>query len=614
MRMGLRGTSERLVRVERGAEVLASHTIRLWAVDDYIMAFPLGGVRGGYAFDPFVSPLPRSGGVAFLLHRSLRLSAPTDEEHSLDDSYVLAVFRSGLPQGATASCNGEVLWTAEHQSEARRTVPDLAVSLSLSGGPAHWGGIAALTLPRPPVGFVPHRALVGGQSLVAHPDSQGWRFPGFALLPGLDALRRRGRVDGFLAGERVTVPAMVFLGQVPGGAALNDGAGWRPLNPSEIYETGRDGRARLWVCLPDHVDGQEWTIFEGPRPVTAYREQGVRLAGRLFGFGEALRLERRHFNLNGSGIPLAEAATDTGVVVGCEVDDAVVRVCLATPIAWTERHKALAWSAEGISELVPVGELPSSAELAFEHPPQRVDGVCLFHGPAWLGGSVAASDHAAAVGAFLAGAVDGPEALRLAVAGRLPILAPAAIASAAARLQTDSAKGLLALCRASVDAASAHVIGRLLSTWAPRPNLAEALVAQFLTASAAGKGGAILERLTADAPCSTIRVVAHGLQPVPRREQGRLIEALILRMLPSDAREVAGAEQALLARALEATRFDQNFLASRAEGSIASLAWTNASAPTPPRQEPNLATALTIAPVRRWLAVHLLARLATLIR
>lgn len=134
----------------------------------------------------------------------------------------------------------------------------------------------------------------------------------------------------------------------------------------------------------------------------------------------------------------------------------------------------------------------------------------------------------------------------------------------------------------------------------------------------------LLERLTMDAPCSAMRLIVRGLQALPTRERAVIIERLTWRILPPDVFAgfpksttislAAWAEQVLLDRAIQATKFDANFLASKAEASIASLAWTCASAAAPSRYDANLSTCLTIAPIRRWLSLHLVARAAALLR
>jgi len=99
---------------------------------------------------------------------------------------------------------------------------------------------------------------------------------------------------------------------------------------------------------------------------------------------------------------------------------------------------------------------------------------------------------------------------------------------------------------------------------------------------------------------------------------------LAVRSLPDDMRPaeggiadpsaLVGAEHRLKETAARAERLDTNFLAGRAEASIASLAWRAVSTDIPQGFPENLSTALSLAPVRRWLGVHLIIRLSSVMR
>jgi hypothetical protein len=628
--LALRGTAERLVRLERDGEPPQAVTLRLWAPDAYLAAYVLASGQG-LAFDPFVSPLPRTGGVALLLHRDLQISAAADAEHTLDDTYLVAVFPAGLPVGTTVSCDGEVLWLAEVQPVSRRLLDGLTQQLALAGVSPRWGAPVDLVLSDPPAGFVPRRAVIGDQRITAAASGgTSWRFPGFLLRPGLDVLRRRGRLEGRLADEPVSVRVEVLLAQAPAGAALHGPTGWQPLDPAAAFATGRHAASRLWACLPVQDNARDWIIFEGPRPVAAYRSQGVVLDRLVHGFGEALRLEPLCFNRDDSGLPLAAHVLDTGIVRNGGQEDGRPWLDLATPLGWTERHRALAWSRRGdMTALVPADNVAGAIRLAFAAPAHPIDGICLFHGESWLGSALLAPDGVAAAGSFLSAVAGGAAGLRLAVTGRLPVLAAGVIGKARTRLRVGGGPALAALLDSAPDTdAMAHLLGRLLEGWTATPELAVELVSAFVDSlgsiSLTGAPLPSLQRLADAAPCSVVRVVAHGVQPLRRHDRAGVAEALIRTLLPPAVRAATAAvpaggigtaaEQATLEAAVAVTDFDRNFLASRADASIASLAWACASQPRPIGHDPNLATALTYAPVRRWLTMHLLARLARELR
>ena len=151
-----------------------------------------------------MTPLTRVGGIALLLHRDLKVSIRPDDELRLDRFYVLQLFRGGLPAGTTVSCEDEVLWEAASPEEARLVDPGLGVNLDLANRSAHWGEQTDLILSQAVVGFIPQKLRTGTQTICARSDGNLWRFPDFALLPGMDNLRRRGRVDGELNGAKIS--------------------------------------------------------------------------------------------------------------------------------------------------------------------------------------------------------------------------------------------------------------------------------------------------------------------------------------------------------------------------------------------------------------------------
>ena len=621
VRINLKGPPDRPFKLERGSEVLQDVVVRLWAPDDYIVAFAIGSGPGS-AFDPFLRPMPRTGSAALLLHRSLQTSVAADEEHALDDSYLLRVFNGGIPTGATVSSDGEVLWVAERQAESRRLMVDEHAELILDGSSACWGAEAELVFTTDIVGFEPQRALVGGRTLAPTHAGHAWRFAGFPLLPGMDPLRRRGRIDGLLNGERVSIPVHVLIAHAPHGAALRTPSGWRPVAPATPFDAGKDGRHHLWVSLPGMVDDPAWTVFEGPRPVIAYREMGVRLDRRLLGLGEPLTIEHRVFNRTSGSMRVSDSVLDTGFVSACEHGEGFVKVRTATPLHWTENHKAIGLSVSGMREL---RRLPSSeSELDLLLDDDDIDIVCILHAGNWLGTGYLVDDVEAAVGGFLAGAGEWKDKVALALKARLPVLTPRTRSAVRLRMQTDGGACLFAVCRAAAtEATASHLLGQLLASWQPGQKLAEALVARFQKrlAEPGVQAGTALEQITAYAPYAAARTVAIGLAPLPRRDRGRVVSALCMGLLPpgseqgNDAHAVTGSsgvEEILLAEAIKSTGYDYNFLASKSDASIASLAW--AGVMSPDRIDSTLDTCTTIAPVRRWLSAHLLGRVSNVLR
>jgi hypothetical protein len=311
---------------------------------------------------------------------------------------------------------------------------------------------------------------------------------------------------------------------------------------------------------------------------------------------------------------------NTGVVRSIACECGVIRLSLTKPIGWTEKHKAFSWHAGGVSALAFLEAESSVSDLAFALPDHSPDGISLFYGATGLGNAFLASKPTEAVRDFLGDADDWCARLELAVAARLPILAPDAAEAVTTHLHVAGSKTLSVLCRLRPDTATSHIVGKVLGTWEPKRKLSEAIVSQFVkTLQESPRQYTILDRVVADAPCAAIRIMAFGCNPLSRVERARILFAVATRSLPKDVhvpiasslngRMDTAVESELLERAMQATRLDRNFLLAKEVG-LAALAWESVLVPQPCQ---NLETALCDAPVRRWLGVHLLARLATTI-
>jgi hypothetical protein len=620
VRMSFRGSSARRVSIERGGESIASQSIKLWDPSAYIVIYDLASPRRG-ALDPYMIALSTEGQYGLLLHANLAASVEPDDDFSLDGSYTLKIYRSGIPVGLTVSCGGEVVWEAEYRAEARRVLDVYPAVLTTNAGSGRWGGDCDLIVSGLPDGFEPSTSNVGAQTMRATRTGASWRFNGYKLMPGMDALRRRGRVDGWIDGGRASVPAIVRLDRVPSGNALRDARGWRPLPDDKPFDKSKDGLARLWISRPAEAETTEWVLFEGATPVARYGLQGVHLASRLLGLGETLSAAPNVFNIQDALVRVSATVMDSGVVADVRTDGASLIIRFTTPIEWTDGHKAMGWSLDGVEDVARIEQSDDRTEIRLAPQSEIPDAISLFHGRAWLGTAYLDPDPIRAVGRLLGSDSGWPDTLRFAVDARLPVLATANLDAIATRLRGDDGRGTVALCKAQPGRVRARVMESVLEYWEPARKLHGKLVADFKSSLGDGSGRTtILEMLSAAAPVAAVRVLFFGTEGMTQKDKVSVITALATKLLPADVRQkvasgsvghfFADVENITLAKAVEATRLDEAFLAARGEGSIASLARAAVAAPRPGMYDPKLATALTMEPVRTWLVAHLFSRLA----
>jgi hypothetical protein len=323
-------------------------------------------------------------------------------------------------------------------------------------------------------------------------------------------------------------------------------------------------------------------------------------------------------------VKVSAAVTDSGVVADVRTDGASARVRFATPIEWTDGHKAMAWSLDGVEDISRIEQSDDRGEIRLTLKCEIPDVISLFRGRAWLGTAYLNPDPIGVVGRLLRSDSGWPDSLRFAVDARLPILAKANLDALVTRLRGDDGRGTIALCQAQPGRVRARVMESVLEYWEPAKKLHGKLVADFRSSLDDGSGrSTMLEMLAAAAPCATIRVLFFGTEGMTPKDKVSVITALATKLLPDNIIQkvasgsvghfFADIENIALAEAVEATRFDEAFLASKGNASIASLAWAAATKLRPEIHHSNLATALTMEPVRTWLMAHLFSRLADVI-
>jgi hypothetical protein len=617
----LRGPSERDLRIEATAvdEPLLLH-VRLWDPEAFLTVFDLARA-GRTALDPYSANLSSSGPHALLLHEGLVASASADKEAALDGGYRLLVYYKGLPEGFEVTCSGHVVWQVQRR-EARPILDVPPATISGDGGKLGWGQTCVLGASGMPDGFVPSRIHVGGQTLRPNGSGPPWMFEGYVLLPGADPARLKARIEGKLDGASAAVPAVVDVRRPEHGAALRSNGTVRHLLSSTVVDRTHDARTRLWISRPADEASSDYVVLEGTRPAVRHGYHGALLSGVLFALGEPLTVAPGSFNRNGRSIPVAAAVMDRGVIASIATEGNRLRLTFSAPLSWSEGHRVLGWGSWGSAELALGRASPDGMHVDIELPGEELAGLAVSHGSAWLGSAYLHPEPIVGAAEFLTEG-DLAERLGFALSARLPVLGSAAAKVVGQRLLTADRDALSVLLHGIPDTEQEYIAGRLLAQWTHCGDEAATLVREFASALEHPRPAtSLLERLVRAAPCVAARVLRDGLEGMPRSEQKRLLAALLIRTWPSGLpdgyrmpspgdpdRCATEADATLLDVACRATRTDRQFLASRAEASIASLAWAASQQSRPQVQSDNLSTALALAPVRRWIAAHLLARM-----
>jgi hypothetical protein len=617
----LRGPGERELRIETaGGQQPLTLPVQLWDAEAFMAVFDLGRADRT-ALDPYTASLSVAGPHALLVHEGLAASVVADDEAALDAGYRLLVYRAGFADGFEVACDGQVVWQFQRQ-EARPLLDVPPAVLSGDGSKLGWGQACSIEASGLPEGFVPSRVYLGSQMLRLSQDCPPWRFDGYVLLPGSDPARLKARVEGRLDGARAAVPAVVHLRRPERGAALRRDGTVRHLLSSSVIDRTRDAGSRLWLTRPADEAFADHVLLEGVRPAARLGHHGALLSGVLVALGEQLLAASRSFNRNGASLPVAAAVLDRGIVQSSSTVDAGLRLAFTSPVSWSASHRVHGWGNGGAVELTVEAVSPDGTHIDVELPTDGVAGVAVSHGTAWLGSAYLRADPVAEAAAFLAEG-DLVDRMAFALSARLPLLGRKAATVAGQRMLSADRAALAVLLRGIPDTEREYVAGRVLSRWVARDEDAAALVREFAEALEHPRSRTtLLESLVRAAPCAAANALRSGLAGMQPRERKRLVAALLVRTWPpglSDDHPMPSprdpdrcaveADAVLLDAACRATRTDSQFLSSRAEASIVSLAWAACQQARPSGQPENLATALALPPIRRWIAAHLLGRL-----
>lgn len=610
----LAGPRVRSIEVQRDGRTLDSFDLELWAADAYLRLIDLRTSRP-VLIDPFRSRLSPSAPVALLCHEALALSHAPPEERRLNTEHRLMVFPGGLPDGFAVSCEGEVVWQPTPPDPGREVVDLPGVSLTGDASPVAWGEGIQLQPVGLPQGFEPTRAVIGGQSLrpVTPEQGGGWALGGYRVLPGASPLLRQGRLDGLLDGRKVSIPLAVALRRTPRGAALHDGERWQGIPEGFWLDRSRHAGQRLWAPRAEG-DDVPWVMFEGARPVAAVGQNGVHVGRSLFGLGEMVGLGRGGFDQSNAPLRVAPCR-DTGMIRSVSLTPEGAVLHLSAQLGSHVEPRATAWWNAGPQPL-PAVLAPDGASVRVAFTGGRPFGIVLSADTEWLG--TAYLVQAAGAISQLLLAPDTAAALGFALDARLPVLLDQIRKGLGILLgRNPSLVGVL-LSRLG-NPVSQHAAAVLLGTWQPPAEVARSMVQAHLAGSdAPGRASTDLERLGAIVPTALLRVLPYGWDLLSRGERPAVLAGLAVSPLPqvnlSRLAQGVGVslpevEEGLLAEAVSATRCDPNFLASRSEASVLSLAWrflTDTKATDMPR---TLQTALTLPSLRRWLNAALLRRL-----
>ena len=314
----------------------------------------------------------------------------TRSRRVLGGGWTLHSFPIGLPADLRIQLGDQLLWTVpttESQKSTNEQSPDV-VCLG--------GVIGAQSVIRVQKSIAPN--VVGiyvGKQLVRSGTSRDMQFT-IQLLPTVDYRRTKASVI-VEDGSRLRRVSARFLLQSPvTGAALERSGTWSPANGEQLFDKADFGTGRLIVRPPSHWLGtpaelEDWALMEGASFCARLRNHRLaNLDNVTSGLGQPLTLAIGPYNNSDSGIPIARAVVDSGILKELSISDNAYSLILRHDIELNSNHQIWAWRR---GEPVPKRLLRGSwvqqgRTIVISDSPEDLISCAISFNAAWLGSCV----------------------------------------------------------------------------------------------------------------------------------------------------------------------------------------------------------------------------------
>jgi hypothetical protein len=284
-------------------------TLEFYRGDEEIVAFDF---RTGRKLDVW-EPIQQARPFALLCAPDVCLHPPASERRFMfAGERMLSIYRSGIPEGLTATLDGEPLWSP---LEALPQKTSSSSELVARCGGGAWGESVPVEIRVEPEMQV-RKLLVAGRALqVASAEAEMVRFESVSLTPELET-EKHAVLEILSKGQLRRIPAR-FEATPCHGAALESGGKWQVLDATTPLDRADLARKRLFVRPPEFFDNQrtareDWALLEGTNFCGRPRVNRE-FHNFLHGFGQSLELGLGPYNRAGDRrITVAQAITDFG--------------------------------------------------------------------------------------------------------------------------------------------------------------------------------------------------------------------------------------------------------------------------------------------------------------
>jgi hypothetical protein len=319
-------------------------TLEFYGVDEEIAAFDF---KTGRKLDVW-EPIQQARPFALLCAPDVCLHpAASERRFMFAGQRMLSIYRSGIPEGLTATLDGEPLWSP---LEALPQKTSSCSELVARCGGGAWGESVPVEVRVEPEMQV-RKLLVAGRALkVVSAEGEMIRFESISLTPELET-EKHAVLEILNKGRLRRIPTR-FEAAPCHGAALESGGKWQVLDATTRLDRADLARKRLFVRPPEFFDSQrtvreDWALLEGTNFCGRPR-LNREFHSFVYGFGQSLEIGLGPYNRVGDRrITISQAITDFGGIKSVSRSGERWQIAFRHRVE-PETIRVVAWTASGI--------------------------------------------------------------------------------------------------------------------------------------------------------------------------------------------------------------------------------------------------------------------------
>jgi hypothetical protein len=338
-------------------QVIAAEDVELWPAGEDVVIFQLS--TGRRLSDPYRHPMYTQASYAALTAPDLRLEP--QPAYCYSGARIKLFYLSGNWSRETRVwLEDDVLWEPFFQQRSATSDPPWMAQVHLSvdspSSSLRWGDRIHLKVMHPSDVTVSFARYSGGPLEFAPQNGQYTRVGPLRLSPesGAGALQLQLGLKRHNQLYRVKQETIANIT----GVAKRENGSWKPLDERFVLRSEAARSAQFKIAPPHKWDGEDraisdWALMEGELWLKNLSRNQAPI-GDVAGLGAPMTLRLGPYNSDRNAMTVARAVIDCGVIEEALETDGELHLRLSQPIEPSDRHRVVYWDVNGqIHELQP---------------------------------------------------------------------------------------------------------------------------------------------------------------------------------------------------------------------------------------------------------------------